>query len=279
MCIEQRVDYSDYAPGGFGTADILIQAENYIEIIDFKYGKGVKVQAPNNSQLMLYGLGALKGCANPQDIEVVILTVYQPRIHNIDSWGIATELLTKWGEEVVKPKSQQAFKGEGDCVYGTHCDEGFCKARTLCKAYAMHHLNINKFSSRDTTLFTDEELYEIYEIANSYKKWVDDIKTYLVDKLLKGETIKGLKLIEGRGKRAFTSEDDVIEILDSIDIPREDFIQKKLISLTNLEKLLGKDKFNTLLGGHIHIIKGNPTLAKAEVDAPEYSSAIEDFKE
>ncbi len=55
------MDYSRWAKQGFGTADALIIANNTIEVIDLKYGKGVKVDAQNNPQLMLYGLGAFRG--------------------------------------------------------------------------------------------------------------------------------------------------------------------------------------------------------------------------
>ena len=59
ILVEHRLDFSEYVPEGFGTGDLVIVADGVLEIVDFKGGRGVRVEADHNSQLMLYGLGAL----------------------------------------------------------------------------------------------------------------------------------------------------------------------------------------------------------------------------
>ena len=57
--VEQRLDFSNYVKDGFGTGDLVIVADDVMQVIDFKYGKGVTVSAEHNPQMMLYALGAL----------------------------------------------------------------------------------------------------------------------------------------------------------------------------------------------------------------------------
>lgn len=172
--IEQRLDYSKWAEGGFGTGDVAICDFERIEVIDLKYGKGIKVDANYNTQLMLYGLGALVEY-DMFDIKEVILTVYQPRIDNISSFTISTEELLSWAENEVKPQAIKALDGTGECVYGTHCDDGFCKARPLCKAYADKH-NVEVYAVQHPKLLSKEDLVNIFDIAQSYEKWIKTIQ-------------------------------------------------------------------------------------------------------
>lgn len=278
ILIEERLDYSKYAKEGFGTGDVVICDYDSIEIIDLKYGKGVKVDAFENSQLMLYGLGALEIYGDLFDIKTVKMTVFQPRLDNISTYEIATQDLIKWGKEVVFDKAEQAFDGIGECNYGSHCDDGFCKAKHLCKTYTEHHTQITKYESKHPSLMTDDELVNAYEIALSYDKWVKSIKTYILQELLKGKKLPGLKLVEGRSNRTFTNEEDIIKALKDNGYKKSDYIVEKIISITDAEKLLGKVKFEEILSPFIIKPPGAPTIAKIEDKRPEYNSAELDFQ-
>ncbi len=279
ILIEERLDYSKYAKEGFGTGDVVICDYDSIEIIDLKYGKGVKVDAFENSQLMLYGLGALEIYGDLFDIKTVKMTVFQPRLDNISTYEIATQDLLKWGKEVVFDKAEQAFEGIGECNYGSHCDDGFCKAKHLCKTYTEHHTQITKYESKHPSLMTDDELVNAYEIALSYDKWVKSLKSYILQELLKGKKLPGLKLVEGRSNRTFTDENKVIKCLEERNFDRNIYITEKLASVAELEKILGKDNFNELLGEFIMKPPGAPTVAKIEDKRPEYNSAELDFQD
>lgn len=279
VLIEERLDYSKYAKDGFGTGDVVICDYENIEIIDLKYGKGVKVDAFENTQLMLYGLGALEIYGDLFDIKTVKMTIFQPRLDNISTYEISTDELLKWGNEVVKPKAEVAFNGLGEAVCGEYCDIGFCKARPLCKAYAEKHLKVADFKAKHPSLLTNDELVDIYDIAITYDKWVKTIKSYILQEMLKGERFTGLKLVEGRSIRSFTDEDKVIEILQQKNFDRNVYIIEKLASVAELEKILGKDNFKELLGEFVDKPKGSPTITTIEDKRPEYNSAELDFQD
>lgn len=276
LLVEKKLDYSKYVEGGFGTGDIVICDYENIEIIDLKYGKGVKVEAFENSQLMLYGLGALE-LYSIFDIKNVKLTIYQPRLDNISSYCITTDDLIKWGNEVVRPKAEAALKGTGACVYGSHCDEGFCRARPLCKTYVERHTQVKNYNKKHPSLLTEDELIDVYEIAKSFDKWAGAVKAYILQEMLEGRSFKGLKLVEGKSCRSFIDEKKVIKILEKSGLSKEEFISEKLITVAAAEKLLGKTKFNDILGSFVNKPKGAPTIAPLEDKRAEYNSAELDF--
>lgn len=187
LLIEEKLDYSKYAKDGFGTGDIVISDYETIEIIDLKYGKGVKVNVFENTQLMLYGLGALEIYGDLFDIKNIRMTIFQPRLDNVSTYEISSKDLIEWGKNIVYEKAEQAFNGEGECNYGSHCDDGFCKAKPLCKTYTEHHTKITEYESKHPSLMTEEELINAYEIALSYDKWIKSIKYYILSEMLKGK--------------------------------------------------------------------------------------------
>ena len=119
--LEQRLDFSKWVPEGFGTSDCIIVTERLMEVIDFKYGKGVEVYAENNPQMMLYALGALEEYGFIYDIEKVRMTIAQPRIDNFSTWEIAVEELESWAETELREKAQAAWEGKGECIAGDWC--------------------------------------------------------------------------------------------------------------------------------------------------------------
>lgn len=114
--IEQCLDFSCYVPEGFGTGDCVIVSDQTLHIIDFKYGRGVLVEAENNPQMMLYALGALHVYDSLYDIKEVAMTVYQPRRENISTWTIPVDELKAWVENTLKPKAALAYEGKGDYI-------------------------------------------------------------------------------------------------------------------------------------------------------------------
>ncbi len=111
VLIEQRLDYSAYVPEGFGTGDLLIVADHVLTVIDLKYGKGVAVEAEHNPQMMLYGLGALELFGAIYDIDIVRMTIYQPRLESVSTWEITVPELMEWVEMELKPKAVLAIRG------------------------------------------------------------------------------------------------------------------------------------------------------------------------
>lgn len=276
--LEERVNFSPWVPEGFGTSDVVVISDNVMDIIDLKYGKGVKVSAENNPQLMLYALGVLNDYNYLCDIKKVNLTIIQPRLDNVSIFTISVDDLLKWGEEI-KPKAIKAFKGEGECVVGKHCDEGFCRAKPICRTYADERLKIAKYEFKEPTELSNDDIAEIIEKVDELVKWSKTIKDYALKQALNGEEFKGFKVVEGKSNRTFNIEEiEIIKILEKGGFKVEEVCETSLKSLSALEKMLGKKDFKNILGSHVIKPMGKPTLVPINDVRPIFNSANMDFK-
>lgn len=138
ILLEQRLDFSEWVPEGFGTGDALIIADEVMEVIDLKYGKGVPVDAEKNTQMMLYALGALNQFGALYDIECVRMTIVQPRLDSVSTYELSVSELLSWANDFVKPRAEMAWQGEGEFEAGDHCR--FCRAKANCSARAKKKL-------------------------------------------------------------------------------------------------------------------------------------------
>ena len=262
LLIEQKVDITHLIEEGFGTCDVIIIADGTLEVIDLKYGLGVRVSAEDNSQLKLYGSGALEAYDLLYDIHMVKLTITQPRMDSISSWEISADDLRQWGNEVVKPKAQIAYAGEGEQVTGEWCR--FCKASPRCKAQADKALELAKLDFAEPMLLTDAQLTEIYGQSPQISKWLAAVTDYLFKEALAGKKWEGYKLVDGQNRRGWTNEEKAIELL-STDYCEEQYATTKLKGIGDIEKLVGKKEFPTLLGDVVAFKKTSPSLV-AESD-------------
>lgn len=279
LLIEQRVDITHLIEEGFGTCDIIIIADGVLEVIDLKYGAGVRVSAENNSQLKLYGSGALEAYEMLYDIHTVRLTITQPRMDSISSWEISADDLRTWGEEVVKPKALQAYAGEGAQVPGEHCR--FCRASAKCRAQADIALQTAKDDFTDPRLLTDSELVEVYKKAPQVEAWLKSVAGFMFEEALAGKTWPDLKLVEGQCRRGWTDEQAVIMKLKK-DYKATDIGNFKVKGIGEVEKLVGKKNFTSLLGDLVVFKKTSPSLVPVSDKRPAMSStdsAKSDFAE
>lgn len=258
LLIEQRLDFSHLVEKGFGTGDVCIIADGVLDIIDLKFGKGVRVDAENNAQLMLYGSGALRAFELMYDIHTVRLTIMQPRLDHVSSWEISTYDLITWGESIVKPRALEAYKGKGEQVAGEHCK--WCKVKPMCKALAAKNMELAKHDFEDPQLLNEKDLVQIFGQQPMLVDWVNSVADYLLAEAVKGKKWEGLKLVEGRSNRRFSDEAQVAGKLIESKYEMEDFTNTKLKGLGDLEKLLGKSKFEPVLGAFIIKPPGAPTL-------------------
>ncbi|MEL5900227.1 DUF2800 domain-containing protein [Clostridium sporogenes] len=278
LLIEQRLDFSNYVPEGFGTGDCVIVADDVVHVIDFKYGQGVLVEAENNPQMMLYALGALNLFDVIYDIEAVKMTIYQPRRENISTFEISKTSLIDWAESTLKPKADLAFNGDGEFKPGEWCR--FCRASVECRARAEENLKVAKFEFKKPPLLTDVEIAEILLHVNDLTKWANEIFAYATNAAVQqGKQWTGFKVVEGRSNRKYTDEEAVAEAAKKAGY--EDIYKQSLLTITNMEKLMGKKKFNELLGDFITKPKGKPTLVPVTDKRPEIniSTAKNEFME
>ena len=264
--IEQHLDFSCYVPDGFGTGDFLLVADKELNVVDFKYGRGVAVYADHNPQMMLYALGALNLFDCLYDIEKVTMTIFQPRLSSISTWTISTEELYQWAEEVLKPKAELAAKGEGDFVSGSWCR--FCKARNTCRARAESFLELVRMEFQPPALLSDEEVAEVMEKADELSKWASDVMAYAqAEAIENGKHWNGYKLVEGRSVRKFSDEAKVEAAAKEAGYT--DIYNKSLITLTAFEKLMGKETFAEILGQYVTKPAGKLTLVPVSDKRPE----------
>ena len=280
--VEERVDYSHIAPSGFGTADMLIigkdeNGKGLIHVCDFKTGAGVFVNADHNSQMMLYALGGLAAYGFLYDVEIVRMSIIQPRLDNISTFECSRQELEDWGESI-KPIAKLAYEGKGEQHPGDWCR--FCRAKPVCKACAdealalcrKDFLDLDAGAFDDTAeesdmtapyeadtntavfkqpgLITISELAEILPTLNRISSWIEAVFAFVSSEAINhGVPIPGYKVVEGRSKRVFTDTKAVVDV--AVQNGYTDLYKQTLITLTEFEKMMGKKKFNELLGAYV----------------------------
>ncbi len=279
--IEYKTDFSKYVPEGFGTTDCVIVEGNTLHVIDFKYGQGVAVSAENNPQMMLYALGIYEAVSMIYNIEKVNLTIVQPRLDNISEYETTVSELINWGENTVKSKAEEAFMGLGTFEPGEWCR--FCKAKGECRARAERNLEaVEELQNHDARLLENFEIGNILMQCKDVEDWLKDLRETALNKILNGEKVEGWKAVEGRSNRIITDIDKAFELLKENGFNEAVLYERKPLSLTELEKLVGKKKFGELMTEFIEKPKGKPALVEICDKRPDYAigtTAEEDFKE
>lgn len=274
VLIEQRLDFSRHVENGFGTGDCVIIADGTLHIVDFKYGQGLLVQAKDNPQMMLYALGALGIFDGIYDISTVAMTIYQPRRDNISTQVVFKESLYQWADEVLKPAAELAFAGAGEFQCGEWCC--FCKAKHECRARAEHNLDLAKYEFQRPPLLMDDEVEAILGQVDELVSWASDIKDYALKAALAGKQWQNWKMVEGRSNRKYANEDAVANAVSSAGF---DPYERKVLGITAMTTLLGKSRFEEILGGLIEKPQGKPTLVPASDKRPAITTAQQDFNE
>jgi hypothetical protein len=281
ILIEQKVDFSSYAPEGFGTCDCILIGNGTLQVVDLKYGAGVPVSADNNAQMMLYALGAAQAFDLVYDIETVQMTICQPRLDSISTFAMPLTDLYVWAESVVKPIAALAIEGKGEFKPGDHCR--FCRAKAVCRGRAEFNLEAAKQEFKRPPLLADDEIPGILEIAGLLKEWATDIESYALEQARDhGKEWAGWKLVEGRAVRKYSDTDAVASTLMLAGFDENLLYERTLLGITAMEKMLGKKKFEDLIGTLVDKPTGKPVLVPDTDKRPAISKAAQaalDFKE
>ena len=270
---EQRVDYSDWAPDGFGTADVVILSAHKVRVIDLKFGKGIPIDAKDNSQLRLYALGAWSKFKDDYpDIKEVEYTIVQPRLDSITTDGTSLSRLVDWANYFVKPKAKKAWAGTGEFVAGDHCQ--FCRAKHTCRARSDYVNEVATLEFREPALLTDEELELAFSRAVSLRQYVNDLESYFTERAIStGNTPRGYALVPTKTHRKISDEPLARQVLLDKGFKEEDIMEPaSLKSVAKLEKLAKKGYVAEVLSSLIVRPEGTPKLVKEE------NTAKEDFK-
>ena len=277
VLVEERLDFSHVVPGGFGTGDCVIIAEPVLEIIDFKYGLGVLVEAEGNAQMRLYALGALHAYGHLYGIERVRMTIFQPRRSNISTAEMSVEELEAWASEYVKPRAELAITGSGEFQAGSWCQ--FCKIAPTCRARAEKNQALAALEFKSPAELNDAEIAQVLSAIPELTSWASDVQTYaLTAAINQGKQWAGFKLVEGRSVRKYTSEEAVTQTLNNAGVTG--FTKTSLLGITDMTKLLGKKKFTELLGDLVVKPQGKPQLVPVTDKRPAltFADATQEFK-
>lgn len=269
---EKRVDFSQYVPEGFGTADCLILAGDTLHVVDYKHGKGVVVDADHNPQMMLYALGAMSELSLLYRFKFVHMTIVQPRVNNISEFTMTADELIEWGEKVVKPKAEAAISGKGEFEAGDWCR--FCRAKQQCKTrYESNDSLYPELSAQhDPRLITLDELGKYLKRGKDMAAWLEDMKEYALSESLAGAEVPGWKAVEGRGSRAFTDTDEAVDTLIKNGIDESVLYERRVLTLAQMEKAVGKKAFGELVGDLVVKNPGKPTLVEESDKRPRITN-------
>lgn len=280
LMVEQRVDFSEWVPDGFGTSDAVIVSDDTNEIIDLKYGKGVKVDARGNSQMRLYALGAFEVFGDLYDFQKVRMTIVQPRLDHVSTEELTVVELLAWGDEVARPAAEASTKPDAPTAAGDWCR--WCPGKAVCRTRAEKNQELARLDFKKPDLLTDDEIGAVLKQADELAKWVADLQAYALAQALDGKAYDGWKLVEGRSIRKYKDELAVSKKLQDAGYDEAVLYERKLLGITAMEKLVGKKKLTETLGDLIEKPAGKPVLVLAS-DKREAingaASAAADFKE
>jgi hypothetical protein len=246
-----------------------------MDVIDYKYGKGVAVSAKDNPQMKLYGLGALNDFGFAYDVETVRLHIYQPRLNNVSVDELSVGELLAWAEMKVKPTAEKAAKGKGNYNPGEHCR--FCphagRCRSLTKActetFTTHGMKAS------VEVLAPWEVAEILQNESLISLWLKRVREQALTTMMDGGEIPGYKVVAGRGSRAWKDDFEVAALLKANGFTQEEITKTELLSVAAMEKALGKKNVSNLLADQIETKTGAPTIAPETDRRPVYDASAE----
>lgn len=278
---EQRYPLGGYLGGGWGTADVTMIAGTTLHIMDLKYGKGVPVDPKENPQLMLYALGAYGMFNDLMGFENVVLHIMQPRINGgvFASWKLTVKKLLQFGEKVKKAvtatqSASPKFKAGDWCR--------FCKAKAFCMARASTCTSLAPVSAKEANTIPADQIAAYLKTGEDVAAWVKDLKEYALGLCLSGETVKGLKAVEGLSRRRWSDQEAAFKKLQENGIEEALLYDRTPKTLAQLEKELGARNFNAIAAEFVIKPQGAPTLVSESDKRPAITnipSAAEMFGE
>lgn len=274
VLVEQRLDFSRWVENGFGTGDCVVVADEVLQVIDYKHGVGVLVSAERNPQMMCYALGALELFDGLYDIREIRMTIFQPRRENVSTYSMTKEELLTWADEVLEPTAELAYEGKGEFKAGEHCQ--FCRVKAVCRKRAEYNLELARYDFEMPATLEDTEIAAILPRIDSLTSWAADLKEYALQQALSGTHYEGFKVVEGRSVRKYSDEAAAASAAEKAGY---DPYEKKLLGITAMTALMGRKKFEEVLGSYITKPQGKPALVPESDKRPAVNTAYEDFSE
>lgn len=278
--IEEKFDLSFIAPDTFGTGDFSCLNGTHLDIVDLKTGRNI-VKAPENTQLMLYALGAIHELETyGYEIETVTLHIVQTRAGHVDTWDTTVEDLLGF-ESFAKAQAENIRNDKVTFNPETKACS-WCPHRTNCEALQKHVIETVQGSFEDlddlegnADVIDNTHLKKILDNAELIVGFVKACQDVALEKLQAGEDIEGYKVVESRTNRKWQDEKEVEQYLRKKKVKVDDMYNKKLKSMTQILKLRPNDEE---LKGMLFKPKGSPTLAPISDKRPPLTSTVDCFE-
>ncbi len=275
ILLEQRLDYSDWVPEGFGTGDLVIVTPSTLYVRDLKLGRNVFVDAEDNSQLKLYAAGALATYGMIYPFEKIVVEIDQPRRNNLGRDEFTRDELHTWMTDFVQPRAALAWNGEGEFVPGEQCT--FCRARHTCRARSDAALAVAASWDPDADFakappnLSDPEIAALLPRLDGLVRWANDLQKWaLAQAVTGGKQWEVLKLVSGSSVRTVKDADGLVMALTLAGIDEALLYERALLGITDLEKLVGKKKFAELSADYVIKPPGKPALATLDDTRPAW---------
>lgn len=172
------------------------------------------------------------------------------------------------------PRAKLAYDGESEFAAGEHCQ--FCKVKATCRKRAEYNMELARYDFEMPPTLEDEEIEAVLAKADALAAWVSDVKEYALQAAVSGKQWTGWKLVEGRSNRKYTDETAVAE---AVTVAGYNPYEQKLLGITAMTSVLGKKKFESILGSLTYKPQGKPTLVPESDKRPAMNTANEDFKD
>jgi len=261
-------------PEVWGTADKIVwdAVGNNVDVIDWKFGSGILVNAEDNPQLLAYAAGAVPW---PTQYKTVTVHVFQPAIDHVSTWTFTTEYLYAWVHSILALGIGRCRKENAPCIPGleqcrwcegaNHCDTRF----TYVQQQAQEIFLAQKLLPKE---ITPEAIAELIDSAPLVEKAIKELKLFAVNEIQRGRPIPGKKLVAGRSNRSWKDEKKTVAWLgENTEI--EEIFKSKLVSPAQAEKLAKflkkSDDFKELFEKK----DGKPTLVNEKDPRPALQSA------
>lgn len=303
--IERRVDFSRVTPipGQTGTADFIACSLGRMVIADWKFGKGVLVEAEGNTQAQLYALGAFYEFDEQYHFEEIEIRIAQPRLGHFDTWVITREQLLQF-EQVARERAHAAWRKDAPRTPSEKACQ-WCKVKATCTAVAK--LNADLMAAafdlvgaevdqetmagfKEDLIFTaipetvdpgtlsTGDLATLYGFRGLMESWWRGVELELYQRAIRGEQVPGHKLVESRSRRQFRDPEAATGKLLTLGLTEEEVWKRAMASPSQVETALVKKGYRRkdvpgLIEDLVFKPVGKPTLAPLRDKRP----AIQDL--
>ena len=280
VLIEEKFDLSCISEGQFGTSDATVLNDNHLHVFDLKTGHNI-VKAEENSQLMLYALGAVEELSDIYDIEEITLHIVQTRAGHIDSWTLSINDLLEF-KEFAKTQAKAIIEGEVTFNPNTKGCQ-WCPHKVDCKALKEHVEKVitGTFDDLDeidgkANLIDNSHIKKILDNADLITNFIKAVQEEALIRMEEGQEIDGYKLVEAKTNRKWINEEEVEAYLSNLDDGVDYYQEPKLLPMSKILKILAKDKGIEKL---VYKPEGKPTIAPISDKRKQLSSVVDNFDE